>query len=189
MQILCDTCSLIMLIRIEPQMLTDSKYSCVTVRQVWEEFTQTQKFENKYPWRGEYKRYIRCLSQSIVDTANYQIALKTAKVIEEMQRNQRTEKSYGLSRRDLEIAAIAIDQHFTLCSTDGNLIDFLDQQYEIPNVTPLQIVNDWIKEGLIEWNDSRQEVITDWIKCNEKPQLPADIRRFESLTRSKYPRD
>jgi hypothetical protein len=40
-----------MLIRIEPDMLTDSRYGCVTIRKVWEEFFQTQKFKSKYPWR------------------------------------------------------------------------------------------------------------------------------------------
>jgi hypothetical protein len=189
MRILCDTCSLIMLIRIEPQMLADSRYGCLTVRQVWEEFTQTQKFQNKYPWRGKYKGNIRCLSQSMVDTADYQLVLKTVKAIEATQRNQRTGKSYGLSRRDMEIAAIAIAHNFTFCSTDGNLIDFLEQQYEQLNVTPLQIVNGWIEEGLIEWNDARQAVIADWIKCNEKPQPLTEIRRFESLTGFKYPYD
>jgi hypothetical protein len=189
MRILCDTSSLIMLIRIEPDMLTDSRYGCVTARQVWEEFFQTQKFKSKYPWRSNYKRQIRCLSQSAVDTKDYQLALKTAKILESNQRNHRNGKSYGLSRRDLEMAAIAIAHNYSLCSTDASLIDFLEQQYNISNSEPLQIINDWIEEQLFEWNDTRQAVIADWIRCNEKPQSAKEIKRFEALTGYKYPCD
>jgi hypothetical protein len=189
MHILCDTCSLIMLIRIEPQMLTDSKYGCVTARQVWEEFTQVTKFENKYPWRKKYKSLIRFLGQSKIDTGDYQLVLKAVKISAISQINERTGRSYGLSHTDLEIAAVAVAHDYNICSTDGSLVDFLEQQYETANATPLKIVNDWIKKGLIEWNDSRQAVIADWIKCNEKPQPTAEIKRFESLTGYKYPYD
>jgi hypothetical protein len=189
MRILCDTCSILMLIRIQPAMLTDSRYGCVIVRQVWEEFFQTQKFKNKYPWRGNYKRQLNCLSQSAVVTKDYQLALKTAKIIESTQRNTRNDKSYGLSRRDLEMAAIVIANNFSLCSTDISLIDFLEQQYNISNSEPLRIINDWIEEKLFVWDDKQQAVIADWIRCNEKPQSAKEIKRFEALTGYKYPRD
>jgi hypothetical protein len=58
--------------------------------------------------------------------------------------DRRNGKSYGLSHRDLEMAAIAIAHNYSLCSTDVSLIDFLEQQYSISNAEPLQIVNDSI---------------------------------------------
>jgi len=51
MKILCDTSSVLLLIRIAPQMFIDDKFNCFTVREVWEEVFQTQKFRTKYSWR------------------------------------------------------------------------------------------------------------------------------------------
>jgi len=82
-----------------------------------------------------------------------------------------------------------IAHNYSLCSTDASLIDFLEQQYNISNSEPLQIINDWIEEQLFEWNDTRQAVIADWIRCNEKPQSAKEIKRFEALTGYKYPCD
>jgi hypothetical protein len=188
MYILCDTSSLIMLIRIEPDMLIDSKYGCITVRQVWEEFTQTQKFKSKYPWRAKYKASIRFLGQSMIDTVEYERALEIAKFAEKSHRNARNGKSYGLSRADLEIAAIVIAHDFSICSTDRSLIDFLEQQYERTNIEPLQIINDWIEDKFLAWNDARQAVLIDWIECNEMSQSKEAIKRFESLTGYTYPK-
>ena len=187
MYILCDTCSILMLLRIAPEMFTDKRYECVTIRQVWEEVRQTQKFKSKYPWRKAYARHIQSLPKSTVETADYQFTLRAVRVTEQSQRNSRTGKAYGLSRRDTEIAACAITHSHAVSSTDANLVDFLAQQYDIPNVPPLQLVNDWLEKGLFEWTEFRQSVLTDWIACNEPPQPPAEIKRFEKLAGSRYP--
>ena len=76
MYILCDTCSILMLLRIAPDMFADKRYECVTIRQVWEEITQTQKFKSKYPWRKDYARHIQSLPKSTVETADYQLTLR-----------------------------------------------------------------------------------------------------------------
>ena len=48
-------------------------------------------------------------------------------------------------------------------------------------------MNDWLEARLIAWDDTCQSVIEDWIRLNERPQPPAEIRRFEKLTGRKYP--
>jgi hypothetical protein len=52
---------------------------------------------------------------------------------------------------------------------------------------PLCLVNDWIDQKLIVWNDARQAVLDDWIAQNERPQPIGEIRRFEKLTGRTYP--
>ena len=187
MHILCDTCSVLMLLRIAPDMFTAARYECVTVNQVWEEITRTQKFKTKYPWRKEHARHISSLPRSKVDTADYRLTLSAAKLTEQTQRNSRTGKTFGLSRRDIEIAACAIAHGYGLSTTDVNLADFLKQQYDVGNVPPLQLVNDWLEKGLFEWTEFRQSVLTDWLVCSEPRQPAREIKRFEKLTGSCYP--
>jgi hypothetical protein len=45
MYILCDTCSVLMLIRIAPDMFRDDRYGCVTIQEVFQELFRTQKFK------------------------------------------------------------------------------------------------------------------------------------------------
>jgi hypothetical protein len=50
MVILCDTSSILMLLRIAPDMFTDERYECKAIRDVHDEIVQTTKFKTKYPW-------------------------------------------------------------------------------------------------------------------------------------------
>ena len=176
-----------MLLRIAPEMFTDDRYECVTIRQVWEEIVQTPKFKSKYPWRNEYAKHIRSLPKSQAEPSDYRSTHSAVRLTEQAQRNSRTGMAYGLSRRDVEVAACAVANGFNVCSTDGNLIDFLAQQYEICNFSPLQLVNDWLEKCLFEWTDFRQGVLAEWIACNEPIQPRQEIERFEKNTKRKYP--
>jgi hypothetical protein len=51
MFVVCDTCSLIMLLRIAPDMFADPRYRCVTIAPVFNEYVRTQRFKHRYPWR------------------------------------------------------------------------------------------------------------------------------------------
>ncbi len=62
MYILCDTCSVLMLIRIASDMFLDPKFECVTITDVVKEIFRAQKFKNKYPWRKRYKSSISRLA-------------------------------------------------------------------------------------------------------------------------------
>lgn len=48
MYILCDTCKVLMLIRIAPDMFRDDGYGCVTIQEVFQELFRTQKFKMQY---------------------------------------------------------------------------------------------------------------------------------------------
>jgi len=61
MNILCDTCSILMLIRIVPEMFCDERFECVTIHEVIQEIFRTQKFKSRYPWRERYKPKIKAL--------------------------------------------------------------------------------------------------------------------------------
>jgi len=65
MPILCDTSSILMLIRIAPEMFLNESYDCYTIKEVWEEMFQTTKFKNKYPWRVNFKKNIKILPSTI----------------------------------------------------------------------------------------------------------------------------
>lgn len=187
MHILCDTCSVLMVLRIAPDMFTDARYDCVTVQPVWDEIRKTQKFKAKYPWRNDYAGNIRSLPWGHVNTAEYQQAFRAAQVTEQAQRNSRTGKTFGLSRSDMEIAACAIAHGYRVSTTDANLADFLAQQFDVGNVLPLQLVNDWLEKNLIEWTEFRQSVLADWSACREPRQPGSEIKRFEKLTGKRYP--
>ena len=55
MVVLCDTSAILMLLRIAPDMFTDPRYGCVTIRQIYDEITRTPKFKSKYLWLHEKK--------------------------------------------------------------------------------------------------------------------------------------
>jgi hypothetical protein len=59
MFILCDTCSILMLIRIAPKMFTEMEYECVTVAEVVQEIKRTQKFKDKHPWNMIWSKKLR----------------------------------------------------------------------------------------------------------------------------------
>jgi len=50
----------------------------------------------------------------------------------------------------------------------------------------LQIINDWIEQGLLFWNDNLQLLMAEWVKDNESPQPKTEILRFTKLTNYKY---
>ena len=101
MNILCDTCSVLMLIRIAPEMFCDDRFECTTVQEVIKELFQTQKFKTSYPWRKEYKSKIKAMGTSEIDNNDFQICLEAIKNIIQIGKiNKRTER---LTQHALEI--------------------------------------------------------------------------------------
>ena len=181
MIILCDTCSVLMLIRIAPDMFTDSRYDCITVPEVLHEIFRTQKFKSKYPWREQFKDKFKVTSAFEDDKFRQHFSaiqiLHNAGVI-----NHRTERLFNLSRIDQRLAAYAVAHQFILNSTDDDLCDFVVQEFEAKTVTPLEIINIWLEKGLIKWNDNLQTITADWDQCNEHPQPKREAIRFRQLT-------
>jgi len=58
---------------------------------------------------------------------------------------------------------------------------------EKSNISPLGIINRWLREGLIEWNDQLHRYVIDWKTNNEHPQPQKQIREFKKLTGLSYP--
>ena len=81
MFILCDTCVLLMLLRIAPDMLTDERYNCVVPSLVRDELFRTQKFKDKYPWRTRYKSQVVTLPASLAQTDEYLRMLQTVDLL------------------------------------------------------------------------------------------------------------
>lgn len=187
MVVLCDTCAVLMLLRIAPDMFTNPRYECVTIHNVWEELFRTTKFQTKYSWRNQFRSHVKVVYAGALETAAFKATLEVVNVAAQTTLNTRTDRPWGLSRVDCRIAAAVLSRHEDLCTAERDLEDFMQQQFDRENIAPLRLVNNWIEAGLIEWSDSHQTVIEDWIACNERPQPATEIRRFESLTGRRYP--
>lgn len=187
MYILCDTCSVLMLIRVAPDMFCDDRYGCVTIQEVSQELFRTQKFKSKYPWRKSYKNKIKALGVSRVKQGDYELHLQTIKALVSAGKiNKRTGNFFNLSSVDQKIAACSIAHNFILTTVDDDLADFIGQEFSGSSISPLEIINDWLEKGLVKWNNNIQTVIEDWDKCNEHPQPKKEIKRFEEITAFKY---
>lgn len=187
MFILCDTCVLLMLLRIAPDMLTDTRYNCVAPSVVREELLRTQRFKEKYPWRTRYKAHVQTLPASLLQAAPYTRTLEAVELLVSTSINGKTGRRFGLSSVDKMLAAHVVAHDYQLSTGDFDLRDFLFQEFDIPNVSPLEIVNDWLARELIEWNDERQAVLEDWKRCNEHVQPKEHIKNFEEITGRAYP--
>lgn len=186
MFVLCDTCVLLMLLRIAPDMLIDGRFNCVAPRHMRDEIFKTQKFKEKYPWRIRFAAKVQTLPESIFEADEYKrsqevVRLTASKV------NEKTGKPFGLSHADKVIAACVVAFEHQLSTGDSDLRTYLDQEFGVSNVSPLEIINDWLARELIEWNDERQAVLEDWKRCEEHAQPKKQIKSFEQITRRTYP--
>lgn len=187
MNILCDTCSVLMLIRIAPEMFCDDRFECVTIPEVIKELFQTQKFKTSYPWRREYKSKMKAMGISEIEKGDFQLHLQTIRsIIQTGIINDRTGRYFNLSRVDQIIAACSVAHNYKLSTVDNDLNDFIKQEFSGHTITPLGIVNDWLEKKLIKWDKMKQMVIEDWDVCNESPQPRKEVKRFEKYTGCKY---
>lgn len=187
MTVVCDTCALLMLLRIAPAMFEDNRYGCVTIHNVWEEFTQNARLGRDYAWRSTLRKHVRSIPRGELETAGFQRRLKAVNVAVASQKNESTGRPFNLSWADRRIAATCLDRRWELCTAEYGLEEFMQQQFNRENVCPLRLVNNWLKLGLIVWDDSRQAVIAEWIANHERPQPQSEIKRFEKLTGREYP--
>jgi hypothetical protein len=187
MNILCDTCCVLMLIRIAPEMFLDNRYECVTIQEVYQELFRTQKFKEKYSWRSRFKKNIKALEISKVRKGDFDLYFQVVNnMVQTGKINERTGHFFNLSHIDQIVAACSIAHKFKLTTTDGDLNDFIIQEFSGSTISPLGIINNWMERGLIKWNDDRQTIIDDWTSCNETSQPKEEIKRFEKLSKSKY---
>ena len=178
--VLTDTCAVIMLLRIAPDMFQSPEYCCVMSYHIYDEFIKKKEFLEKYPWRPLFSKYLKSAIQ-LGDLKRDKGYYGVVNVVKQYQRN------YGLSNKDCEIVAIALYKNFDFCSGDENLFTFAKNEFDLNTLSVLELVNDWIEGGLIIWNSQRHAVLNDWIKMKERCQPRKQIERFERLTNWKYP--
>jgi hypothetical protein len=188
MPILCDTSSILMLIRIAPAMFTDSRFDCITLPEVRAEIFGTQKFKTKYPWREHFQGNIVALTTTGITQVNSKFYVKAVKnLVESGVINDRTGQFFNLSRVDQRIAALVVAAEYTVSTGDRNLADFLKQEFERENISALGIVTKWLAAGLIAADARLEAIIEDWANCAEHAQPRADIAAFERIGGIRYP--
>jgi len=189
MILLCDTCSVLMLIRIAPEMFCNPKYECVTIKAVYDELFQTPKFKTKYPWLIRLEPKIKTLD---ITVSEKNLIEKNKKLINNHVEspgviNNITGESFNLSKADKTVIAHAVCLNKAVSSVDRDLCAYLDQQFKISALEPLFVINLWLQKGLIIWNDNKQAVLENWINCGEARQSQENINKFEELTGREYP--
>ena len=184
---LCDTCSVLMLIRIAPNMFTDSRFECFTVPEVVEEIFRTQRFKTRYPWRSNYKNKIKTLTLSELENEDFKLYYDSIQNLHEKGViNNRTGRFFNLSHVDRRIAAYSTAHNFLLNSTDDDLCDFVSQEFETKTITPLGVINVWLEKRLIEWDNRMKTSIEDWDQCAEPPQPLTEAKKFKKITGFEY---
>lgn len=186
MYILCDTCSILLVIRITPTMFIDPRFECATLPSVRDEIFSTQKFRHRYPWRDDFKSQIVSLATTAIAAANHEYYLKLVRnLVTAGVTNAETGRYFNLSRVDQSIAAFVIAAGCDISTGDAALAEFLKQEFETANVSALGLVNRWLETGLVTVNANLLAVIKEW--RSEHPQPPNDIAAFERITGLRYP--
>jgi hypothetical protein len=185
--ILYDTSAILMLLRITPTMFSDPRFECVTIRSIYEEITQTPKFRTKYPWLREMRSKIKSLPTSISDTDNVKLHYETITALNwSGDINPKTSRPFDLSKEDRMVVACAVANEYAISSGDTGLCDFAFHHFKLHILSPLDVINSWIKKKLIVWNDEKQAFLKDWALQNEKPQPDKAKSLFKALTGYKY---
>ena len=55
------------------------------------------------------------------------------------------------------------------------------------SISPLGMVNRWIRSNLIQWNNSRHDYIKDWKRNDEHPQPRRQKIEFKKIVGLPYP--
>ena len=179
-----------MLIRIAPDMFIDPKFECVTISNVVKEIFRVQKFKNRYPWRKRYKSNIKPLGNAVLRTDDFKLYYQTINSqISSGIINSKTHYYFDLSKVDQCIVSCALANNFRITTGDNDLIEYYLQQFsnnpdEI--ISPLGMINIWLKKGLISLDEKLQTILEDWTKCAEAQQPRMEIKKFQNLTGYKY---
>ena len=191
MDILCDTSSLMMLIRIVPDMFLDKRYQCFTINLMRHEIFRTPKFKRKYPWRNDFKAKIQGLPSNFTNNADVSRYFEAIRLlIRNITINAKTGRPFDLSYVDQMFLACALANGYRISTGDDNLALFALQEFGDEfhgNISPLGIINRWIRERLIKWNEELHSYVADWKITNEHPQPKKQIREFKKLIGRSYP--
>lgn len=190
MFILCDTSSILMLLRIAPDMFTDDRYECKTIRDVHDEIVRTTKFKSKYPWTRELKAKVKPLSLTDAQKNGETVIFETIRVLNSQDTiNCKTERLFDLSREDMKVISHALALGYQITSGDQGLVQFAQQEFGEEfkgNVSPLEIINHWLELGVITWDSQKQSYLSAWASDKEHPQPAKAKKYFKELTGFDY---
>lgn len=191
MNILCDTSSILMVLCIVPEMFEDERFGCVTIREVYDELTQTTKFKTKYHWAGLMRNKLKSLSLGKTGTPEvkeYHEVIKT--LSEDGTTDEKTGRLFDLSKVDMRVMACALALGNSVTSGDKGMIRFLEQEFPSEfkgNISPLGLINKWLEDKLITWDDEKQKLMAEWNDNEEHAQPKNEIAKFKRLTGRRYP--
>jgi hypothetical protein len=191
MKILCDTSSILMLIQIVPDMFLNEPFECCTITYARGEIYRTQKFKEKYPWRDQFKDKIRCLPIDLVENekvSSYFDVIKS--LVDNGTINEKTGHDFDLSYPDMKFLSCTLGNGYRITTGDHNLRTFAIQEFteEFEGwISPLGMLNAWLRKGIIEWNDKCHKYLEDWKRNNEDPQPKRQRFEFKKLTGRNYP--
>jgi hypothetical protein len=180
-----------MLIRIAPDMFLDRRYQCVTLNLMRHEIFRNPKFKRKYPWRNDFKTKIQGLPSNFTNNADVNQYFEAINLlIRNITINAKTGRPFDLSYVDQMFLACALANGYKISTGDKSLALFALQEFRDEfhgNISPLGIINGWMREGLIKWNEELHSYVADWKITNEHPQPKKQIREFKKLTGLSYP--
>ena len=186
MVILCDTCAIMMIIRLVPDMFVDPRFDCKTTTFIREEIFRTTKFKEKYPWRTDFKSKVRAISETELRGQLTLVEQSINAIINTGTVNNKTKRCFDLSWADRMLAAVSVAKKWQLCSHDRDLVDFLEQEFDQNSISPLGLYNKWLEKDLITYSAEHGNIMSDWKRCNERPQPVNEVRKFIILTGQEY---
>jgi len=180
-----------MVFRVAPHMLNDEKYGCFTIQEVREEIIRQQKFKDKYPWRHGFKDKIRCIPNSEIINNDFvnQYLEAINLLIESNIINNKTGRLFDLSTVDKKFLACALGFGFKISTGDGGIKNLANQEFPKVfkgSISPLGMINKWIRKDLIDWNDELHEYVADWKRMGEASQPKHQKNVYKKLTGLKY---
>ncbi len=126
MFILCETSSLLMLLRIAPDMFTSDAYECKTIREVHNEIVQTTKFKSKYPWTRVMRAKIKPLFLSIAQKKKEAVYFDTIRALNRIGTiNLNTYKYFDLSYQGMKVESYALTLNYRISSGDKDLVAYI----------------------------------------------------------------
>ncbi|MBD3241514.1 MAG: hypothetical protein GF331_13070 [Chitinivibrionales bacterium] len=190
MFILCDTSSILMLLRIAPDMFTDERYGCKTIREVHDEIVRTTKFKSKYPWTRGMRPRVRPLvlgEQQKHREAVFFDAIRALNLQGTV--NKKTERFFDLSHEDMRLISHALALGYKISSGDRELKEFARQEFAADfrgSISPFEIINQWLESGIISWDEEKQRYLSAWADDREHPQPLNAKKHFKALSGSDY---
>lgn len=179
-----------MLIRIAPNIFLNESFGCCTISAARYEIFRTQKFKKKYPWRDQFKDKIRCLSIDLAENEKVDLYFNATKLlIDNGTINKKTGRDFDLSYRDMKFLSCALGNGYRITTGDHDLRTFALQEFKKEfkgSISPLAMLNSWIRKGLVELNEEVYDYLIDWKTNNEDPQPKIQRIKFKKLTGQHY---